>query len=309
MDTMKVCLIFSTLFCLAYLATSKTVLVLGSGGFIGSHLTEKLKEDGHNVLEVRNRRHIDLREEGSLDVFRGEKIDFVFFLACEVGGAKFIDSSATERQQIIIENNLRIYNNVFPFLKEKNIPFLFTSSYLSVEDSAYGSIKRVGEAWTKAIEGGRSVRFWNVYGHEENIGMKSHVVADWASQCVEKGVVSALTTGIERRQFVHVRDAVKALCVLMSQDFKEVDKVTDISSGEWISIRQLGEALEQASAGTCSVNFGTKLASHRRELQPYLHPYLMDNWSPSVSLDAGLREALSYYKAQKALSKNGRQDL
>jgi len=70
MDTMKVCLIFSTLFCLAYLATSKTVLVLGSGGFIGSHLTEKLKEDGHNVLEVRNRRHIDLREEGSLDVFK-----------------------------------------------------------------------------------------------------------------------------------------------------------------------------------------------------------------------------------------------
>jgi len=69
---------------------SGKVLVLGSGGFIGSRLVsvckarsclwllgapnvvtpQKLQSLGYEVLEVRNRRHVDLREPNSLAIFK-----------------------------------------------------------------------------------------------------------------------------------------------------------------------------------------------------------------------------------------------
>jgi nucleoside-diphosphate-sugar epimerase len=85
------------------------VLVLGSGGLVGRTLVSWLEARNYSVLHVRNRRHIDLRVPGALDVFNRTKIDYAFFLACEVGGSKFIESSARDLQLGIIESNVRMY--------------------------------------------------------------------------------------------------------------------------------------------------------------------------------------------------------
>jgi nucleoside-diphosphate-sugar epimerase len=66
------------------------VLLLGSGGTIGKALKIWLKQHGYSVQEVLNRNHIDLRRPNALASFQPASIDFVLFLACEVGGAKFI---------------------------------------------------------------------------------------------------------------------------------------------------------------------------------------------------------------------------
>ena len=50
-------------------STIKTVLVLGSGGLIGRALVSTLKSLGYEVLEVKNRRHVDLRIAHSLEQF------------------------------------------------------------------------------------------------------------------------------------------------------------------------------------------------------------------------------------------------
>lgn len=62
-----------------------------------------------------------------------ENISFAYFLACEVGGSKFLDNSAMSIQQGIIEHNMRIYQTVFPFLVRRRIPFAFTSSSLQAQ--------------------------------------------------------------------------------------------------------------------------------------------------------------------------------
>ena len=64
-----------------------TVLVLGSSELVGSSLVKRLRADGCLVLEVKHRHHVDLRVRGSLASYAG-KLDFCFFLACEVGGSK-----------------------------------------------------------------------------------------------------------------------------------------------------------------------------------------------------------------------------
>lgn len=62
------------------------------------------------MLHVRNRAHIDLRDPNALSTnFASEKISFCFFLACEVGGSKFIGSKDGNVQLDIVQNNVLIY--------------------------------------------------------------------------------------------------------------------------------------------------------------------------------------------------------
>jgi len=119
----------------ADLERAESVLVLGSGGLIGSALTTWLESKGYSVLHVRNRKHIDLTRPGSLDSFEDANVAFAFFLACEVGGSKFINSNDTDIQMKIIENNMRMYHVVFPWLQRRAIPFVFASSYLEFQVS------------------------------------------------------------------------------------------------------------------------------------------------------------------------------
>ena len=89
---------------------------------------------------------------------------FVYFLACEVGGSKFLESSSESQQLAVIRHNLRIYDTVLNWFEEEaarqedenrvgdddDVPVMrgiFTSSYLQHMHNGYGSIKRVGEEW------------------------------------------------------------------------------------------------------------------------------------------------------------------
>ncbi len=114
-------------------------------------------------MHVHNRDHVDLRIPGSLAAYVGDRpVSFCFFLACEVGGSKFLDSKDGNVQLEIIQHNVAIYQNVLPFLAQRNIPFLFTSSYLQSQATAYGAVKRLGEAWIKAL----GVGTFNIHDHD-----------------------------------------------------------------------------------------------------------------------------------------------
>ena len=82
----------------------KNVLVLGAGGFIGSHLVESLKAQGHYVIGIDLHEPYygksaadsfivaDLRDQWALDnVFTNISIDEVYQLAADMGGAGYIN--------------------------------------------------------------------------------------------------------------------------------------------------------------------------------------------------------------------------
>jgi len=276
---------------------NQTVLVLGSGGLVGQEVVRWLRQNGYNIAHVRNRLHIDLREHGALGVFNGTKIDHCMFLACEVGGSKFIESSAQNLQLGIIESNLRIYQNVLPWLADRKIPFTFTSSYLQGTENSYGVVKRLGEQWIRNLDGlGKTLRLWNVYGAEA-IGLKSHVLSDWAQQCVQQGSATSRTDGLEERQFVHVSDVADALGVAMLHH-QALPSETDISTGEWINMRTAANELEMAARQKsldCHVSFSETPATHRERLSPKFNSMLHEIWQPQVSLRDGCRRVLESY--------------
>ena len=68
--------------------------------------------------------------------------------------------------------------NTFELLYKEKKRFIFATSQMSnMIYSSYGVLKRIGEDITKSL-GGISVRFWNVYGIENDME-KSHVVTDF----------------------------------------------------------------------------------------------------------------------------------
>ena len=283
----------------------RTVLVLGSGGLVGRALVQWLEEREYEVLHVRNRRHIDLRVPGAMDVFNNSGVSYVFFLACEVGGSKFIENSQRQLQAGIIESNIKMYQVVFPWLAAHDVPFVFTSSYLQGTANPYGAIKRLGEQWIHNLGAeerglGKTLRLWNVYG-AENVGLKSHVLSDWSEQCVRQGFATARSDGAEERQFIHVQDVAKALGAAMLHH-GDLPAESDVSTGRWDSMRVLAVDLQEASthvlSQACHVSFAALPAGHRERLSPALDGPLHQVWAPEIDLKTGCRLVLGEYVAR-----------
>jgi nucleoside-diphosphate-sugar epimerase len=254
-------------------------LVLGSEGFVGKYFCEFLVRNNESVVNF----DIDGAVPGDcrIDKLPLDNIDRVYFLAWDVGGAKYLYK--TESQYTQLDWNLRILLNVMPQIKSAGIPMLFASSQLAQEyDTVYGSTKRLGEVWTKLL-GGVSVRFWNVYGPLENISERSHVISDFIHQAINAKKISMLTTGFELRQFVHVEDVSRAMQMAMNQ---ELTGIYDITSFEWVSIYEIAEMI----GALLDVPVIRGLETGRTPTTPLTGKIPM--WLPTISIEKGLMQMI-----------------
>jgi GDP-D-mannose 3',5'-epimerase len=115
----------------------KRILVCGSGGFIGGHLTQRLKSEGHWVRGVdlkKNDFNNDASDEFLLSDLRdqefcmqaGEGIDEVYQLAADMGGAGYLFIGDNDAD--IMHNSVMINLNMLNTCKQKNISKIFYSS-------------------------------------------------------------------------------------------------------------------------------------------------------------------------------------
>src|ERR1700722_17103723 len=188
-------------------------LILGSSGQVGAALFEHLEGTGQQPIpfDIARDPKEDLRVGGQYAEQAIADADFVFFLAFDVGGstylAKFQDTFD------FVHNNVRLMANTFELLAKHRKPFIFASSQMSnMSFSNYGLLKAVGERYT-AMLGGLTVKFWNVYGFE-NDPEKTHVVTDFIDMAHGSKQISMRTTGVEQRQFLYSEDCAEALLAL-----------------------------------------------------------------------------------------------
>ena len=221
------------------------VLILGSSGQIGFYLSEYLKGRGHEVTEfdITNGEEEDLRIIPNPKLMHDIRLaDFVFFLAFDVGGSRYLKKY--QHTYEFINNNTRIMANVFQYLHEYRKPFVFASSQMSnMSYSPYGVMKRVGEMYTQNL-GGLIVKFWNVYGIEKD-REKSHVITDFIRKGFEEGEFEMMTDGTEERQFLYAEDCCEALETIMEHyaDFKPTDPL-HITSFRNDSIKSVAEMIQ-----------------------------------------------------------------
>jgi nucleoside-diphosphate-sugar epimerase len=269
------------------------ILNLGSSGQIGAYLSEYLRKKGHTVIDfdkVETPNHDMTVIPNQYLENAIETADFVFFLAFDVGGSRYLKKYQHTFQ--FIDNNARLMANAFGLLQKYNKRFVFASSQMSnMSYSPYGVLKNVGELYTKSLNG-LIVKFWNVYGIEKD-HEKSHVITDFIRKGFETGVIDMLTDGQEEREFLYAEDCCEALESIMENytDFTSEDnlhitsyhptKIIDIANmivGQFNLIGKYDVKL-QPSTEKDSVQMDKK---NRPDM------YLSKWWIPKTTIEQGI---------------------
>ena len=279
----------------------KKILILGSSGQIGAYLTEYLCEKGHEVSEfdIVNGEEEDLTKIPNSKLMHDIRLaDFVFFLAFDVGGSRYLKKY--QHTYDFINNNIRLMANVFQYLAEYRKPFVFASSQMSnMSHSPYGVLKRVGELYTQTL-GGLTVKFWNVYGVEKD-AEKSHVITDLIRKGFEEGEFEMLTDGTEERQFLYAEDCCEGLETVMNcyDNFKPTDPL-HITSFRNDSIKSVAEMIQGQFnlIGKYDVKIKPGIAkdSVQMDKRNEADTYITGWWMPKTPLDQGIAKVFEEMK-------------
>tara|TARA_B100000131_G_scaffold32139_1_gene29893 strand:+ start:240 stop:1088 length:849 start_codon:yes stop_codon:yes gene_type:complete len=268
------------------------VLVLGSEGQVGAYLTEYLNNKGYDVLEfdVVNGRHQDMTVIPNAELHRKMMLaDFVFFLAFDVGGSHYLKKYQHTFQ--FIDNNTRLMAQTFGLIEKYKKPFIFASSQMSnMSYSPYGVLKRVGELYTKSLQG-LIVKFWNVYGIEKDME-KAHVITDFIKKGFETGTINMMTDGTEQREFLYAEDCCEALETLMLQysEFTS-DNELHITTGVYTSILEISRQIQTLFKGIGKEVTVTPAASKdevQKDARNIPDPYIRKWWDPKTTVLDGV---------------------
>ena len=277
------------------------VTILGSSGQIGAYLSDYLTEKGHAVvgIDAVDGPHNDLRVTPNTYVESAiESADFVFFLAFDVGGSRYLKKY--QHTFDFVNNNTRIMANVFGLLEKYNKPFVFASSQMSnMSHSPYGTLKRVGELYTQTLKG-LTVKFWNVYGIEKDME-KAHVITDFIRKGFDEGSFEMLTDGTEERQFLYAEDCCEGLEAVMNNydDLKPTDPL-HITSFSSTTIKEISEIImglfNTIDMLDVEIKPGLAKDSVQMDKRNEADTYISKWWMPKTSITDGITKVFEDMK-------------
>lgn len=248
-------------------------LLLGGAGFIGTHLTKNLMDEGHEVTIIdslttskRPRRYdmfvqSDLRDEGSLERYIKDA-DIVYFLAASVG-VQHIDKNPTKT----LNNNIELMMRVIPMLEKHNKRVVFSSSsevygngpFREDNDLSIGPPTRLrwgyacAKLMTEFMLAASSVpytivRFFNVVGPGQlpDYGM----VLPRFVEAAKKGEdLIVHGDGSQVRSFCHVTDAVDILRQIEYSD----NQIYNLGNDQPITIEELAKLVITCVGSTSKI--------------------------------------------------------
>ena len=273
------------------------VTILGSSGQIGAYLTEYLRKKGHEVTEF-DKNH---DEKEDMTVIPNLKLhgaimnsDFVFFLAFDVGGSHYLKKY--QHTFGFLDNNARMMVNAFEYIQKYKKPFVFASSQMSnMSYSPYGVMKRVGELYTKSLNG-LIVKFWNVFGIETDME-KAHVITDFIKKGFETGTIDMMTDGTEEREFLYAEDCCEALEAVMENysDFTSNDElhITTGDSTDILGIARTIQSLFKEIGREVTIAPSESKDEVQKDARNVPDPYIKKWWQPKTSVTEGITKVFN----------------
>ena len=278
------------------------IAILGSSGQIGSYLTEYLREKNHEVFEfdIVNGDHQDMTHIPNTYLRNAiMNSDFVFFLSFDVGGSHYLKKY--QHTFNFIDNNARMMVNVFGLIEQYEKPFVFASSQMSsMSYSPYGVLKRVGELYTKSLQG-LIVKFWNVYGIERDME-KAHVITDFIHKGFKTGKIDMMTDGKEQREFLYAEDCCEAMeTILQNYNSFSSDDELHITTGASTSILEIAQYIQVLFK---KINLEIDIVPNKskdevqKDARNVSDPYIRKWWTPKTNIVDGLSKVFDQIKLE-----------
>jgi len=296
------------------------VLVTGGGGFLGSHLVERLRDEGHDVVVGRRRDYDLTRWDDAERLFDDAGPRLVFHLAAEVGGiganranpGRFwyanlmMGAHVLELARLREIDKLVNVGTVCVYPKHAPVPFReedLWNGYPEETNAPYGTAKRALLVGTQAYReqygvDGIYLMPTGLYGPGDNFDLEtSHVIPALVRKMIESPEEIVLWgDGSPTREFLYVDDCVEAL-VRAADRYDGPDPV-NLGSGEEISIRDLAELVAELTGfeGTIAWDTSRPNGYPRRKLDTSRAEQLF-GFKAQTPLREGIERTVAWYRA------------
>jgi GDP-L-fucose synthase len=259
------------------------VLITGGGGFLGSHLVDRVRRDGIEPFVAR-RKDYELTDAGDVArLFADAQPEVVIHLAAEVGGIGanranpgrywysnlMMGAHVLEQSRIAGVRKLVLLGTICSYPKFAPVPFRendLWNGYPEETNAPYGIAKKtllVGADGYREQYGLDSIYLLpvNLYGPRDNFDLEtSHVIPALVRKMVdaeERGEPEIVLwgDGSPTREFLYVDDCAEGIW-LASQHYDGTDPV-NLGTGEEISIRELAELVAELTGYTGEIVWDT----------------------------------------------------
>ena len=316
----------------------KKILIAGGGGFIGGHMAKFYIKKGFDVtcVDIKKKKDwfqthkrsknivADCRNPISCDKIT-KNIDYVFNLACNMGGMGFIENNkALCMLSAVININLLnsskknkikkfFYSSsacIYPSFKQKNYhkPKLKESdAYPADPEDGYGWEKLFNERMCRHFYEDfglevRIARYHNIYGEFGSwTGGREKAPAALARKFIEgvngkKQFIDVWGNGKQVRSFLYIDDCIEATDLLFKSKFREP---INIGSERHVTINQLIAILEKISKKKFKKKYDlTKPQGVKSRSSDNTLIKKVLKWSPKVSLEVGMKKIFFHIKKE-----------
>jgi len=299
------------------------ILVTGGAGFIGSHLVEKLVNEGNNVAVIDNfssgsienikNLNVNIIYHNIIDKITLSGFDQIYHLASlaspvyyqknpvetalsnSVGTYNLLIEAQKHKSRILFASTSEIYGN--PLQHPQKEEYWGNVNSTGVR-SCYDESKRLGETLMMDFhrEYGvetRIVRIFNTYGPRMNLN-DGRVIPNFIKQALKNESITVYGDGKQTRSFCYVSDTVEGLIKLMNSNY--VGPI-NIGNPREITILELAEKIIELTDSKSEIIFKELPEDDPvRRCPDITKAKEILGWGPKVGLDEGLTKTIEWFK-------------
>ena len=308
------------------MSTSKRILITGGAGFLGSHLSERLLNDGHEVICMDNfftgrRSNIDhlldnhnfeLMRHDVIDPFKVE-VDWIFNLACPASPVHYqynpIKTTKTSVMGAI--NCLGLAKRVKARVFQASTSEVYGDPDVHPQPESYrGNVNPIGiracydegkrVAETLFFDYHREnkvdiriVRIFNTYGPNMRPD-DGRVVSNFIVQALQGKDITVYGDGSQTRSFCYCDDLIEGFVRLMTQD--ELTGPVNIGNPSEFTILQLAEKVIELTGSSSKIIYEPLPSDDPLQRKPDITIAREKlGWEPKYDLEAGLKKTIPYF--------------
>lgn len=310
------------------------VLVTGGGGFVGSHLCQRLLDDGHTVICVDNFASSTPRNVAALlghprfkliehDITQPlqAEVEQIYNLACPAspvqyqrdpvqtirtnvaGALNMLELARATGARILQASTSEVYGD--PAVHPQPETYWGNVNPIGLR-ACYDEGKRCAEALFFAYHRQyavdiKMVRIFNTYGPRTQMN-DGRVISNFIVQALRGEDLTIYGDGSQTRSFCYVDDLVNGLIAMMSSETGFTGPV-NLGNPQEISIATLARMLQEQAGGRSQLVYKPLPTDDPRQRMPDITLAQRQlGWQPTTSLIEGLGKTIEYFRFELGLS-------